>query len=349
MSNHSRIDTSSAPLQDGAWPLVNRGPHPLPWLCHEPFSEVRRLLAAAAAQGEDAHGEVLHDALSQAYAYRYGYADSPIANRVTAAEARLAVMTYALEDELLDTWLGPEVVGAVPSTQAELAAALRELITDNTALDHVLFDYIANEIGERALREFLYMEVVRNEVVDDEVALLTVGLQGPMKAAAALNHADEAGIVGGQAHLERAHTYWLRELLTGLGDEQDFLAFRERRPWFVGITSNTFNMLLLRPPLKMAAYGHFLMTESWVAAHFEHVLEAMARHGLGEHDVYFAAHARIDPFHTDELVEAVERQMPVLYERALGLVLMGARVAITAATKSYDLILAHLRELDQAR
>jgi len=51
-------------------------------------------------------------------------------------------------------------------------------------------------------------------------------------------------------------------------------AYRQTAPWFTRIGSNIFNVLLRRPAYTYRKYGYFLITESWVASHFAHLLAA---------------------------------------------------------------------------
>jgi hypothetical protein len=305
---------------------------------------------AALRDDTDQHGAVLHDGLKEIYSYELGYRDSPcFFAENDEQERRLSSAKIAYERELIDGWL-PAQRGwsahpdpAQVNDQRQLARALREVAADNLGVDHPLYDYLATEASAQAIRLFLHNEVVRNEVVDDEVALLVGGTQGLLKSAVSINLFDECG----RGTLKHFHTYWLRMLLEELGWEA-LAEYRSRRPWFAGITSNDFMMLLTRPSYRMAAYGYFLITEGWVPPHFEKLLAGKRRTGFGRdgRDIYFTAHVEIDPTHTEELIVAVENQDPAPEPHHCRQILGGVRIAIAGATAQYDRMLDYLRSLD---
>ncbi|MBC3840408.1 hypothetical protein GXW82_09790 [Streptacidiphilus sp. 4-A2] len=63
---------------------------------------------------------------------------------------------------------------------------------------HPLFEFIRDEASRAQIERFLQCELIRNEVVDDEVALLVVGLQGMQKAVAARTCGTSAGAQAGE-------------------------------------------------------------------------------------------------------------------------------------------------------
>jgi hypothetical protein len=94
-------------------------------------------------------------------------------------------------------------------------------------------------------------------------------------------------------------------LLDRLPGWETLAAYRQTAPWFTRIASNIFNVLLRRPAYTYRKYGYFLITESWVASHFAHLLAGLQRVGLDHKDigVYCEAHLTIDPHHGTELVD----------------------------------------------
>jgi hypothetical protein len=349
LKEHSRIEFSAAPLQAMAWPPVAAFQQFSP--AFEAFvgqshAEQQDTLLQLRADA-DALGELLHDGLSQANAYLYGYSDSCLhLARNRSLESALHAAKLALEDELLDHWLRIDPLPA-PAVEnpAEWLDGLQERVSDNGSVSHPLFQHLALSATYAEMQAFLAYEVVRNEVVDDEVAWLTIGKQGATKASCALNHADECGIASNRAFATRAHTYWLRELVGQLG-EDSFARVRAQRPWHTSITSNVFNALATRPGLRFAALGHFIVTESWVQAHFECVLQGLKRLGLESCKRYFWMHSHIDPEHTRELLEGIEVDLDRLSGRELSSVRAGAEIAIASAATAYDHMLAHLRALE---
>ncbi|HEV7368289.1 iron-containing redox enzyme family protein [Arenibaculum sp.] len=303
--------------------------------------ERHSLLARLHAADPERHGAFLHEALGAVYGYVYGYADSPLHLATDdALEARLLQAKLILERELEARFLQPEPVpdGLGPE---EGCAYLREFVARNRGVLHPFFDTIRDRTSPAALREFLRIEVIRNEVVDDEVALLVVGLQGAMKKVVSSNLWDECG----NGRLAGFHTYWLRRLLERTGDWDGIRAYRRKDlPWFARITSNSFNRVLTRPGLKYQAYGHFLVTEAWVLPHFERVVDGLRRVGLDHQDVgiYFNAHIRIDPHHTEELLAGLLHQRPSLSVREVAEVIRGAHAAAAAGTAMYRRLAEHL-------
>ncbi|TKD09433.1 iron-containing redox enzyme family protein [Polyangium fumosum] len=296
---------------------------------------------AALRGNADAYGAFLHGSLGTLYAYVLGYRDSPLFLATDdAVEARLHGAKIVLEREMLEHFLAPPPPPALPGRAAKLDY-LEHLAMNNPGVHDPFFDFVADRATRPALREFLRCEVTRNEVVDDEVALLSVGLQGTLKKVTASNLWDECG----NGNLVNFHTYWLRRLLERTTDWNGILRWRaEEGPWFSRISSNSFNMLLTRPGYTYRAYGSFLITEAWVEPHFERILAGLARCALDHPDiaVYFSRHVRIDPHHTAEMIAALRAQRPELSERALDEVILGAHVAIAAGTLMYRRLHEHL-------
>jgi hypothetical protein len=291
----------------------------------------------------DTHSARLHEFLSIVSAYLFGYPDSPLFRQVDdKLETQILAAKVSLERELLGYWL---TVPDVPENldQEDAAAYLEGLSKDNASLTHSLFDYIQHTADRAAVSVFLRNEVTRNEVVDDEVSMVLVGLQGPMKLAIASNLWDECG----RGRLENFHTYWLRRLLERTNDWEALIDYRNRRPWITQITTNVFNALLTRPGMRLMAYGWFLINESWVAPHFTRILDGIRRVGLSHDDIkiYFTAHVTIDPRHTDELTGALRAQRPRLSSVEIAQVLRGAHLAIAASTAQYDRMLVYLNHI----
>jgi hypothetical protein len=304
--------------------------------------EQRRELTLLRGRREE-HAERVHRYLTVIYAHRLGYGDSPCHIRADDdLEIRLEQGKVILERELM-AFLGPPSVPCVES-QEQLVAELQSLVADNPGIDHPLFSYLRDEASTVAFRTFLLNDVIRNEIVDDEVAWLVAGHQGVMKEAAAVNLFDECGR-GKQQHF---HTYWLRILLESLNGWDELLTYRsDSRPWYAGITSNVFAMLLTRSSYKWAAYGHFIITESWVPQHFEPILIGMDRVNLrvGDNDIYFTAHVQLDPTHTEELILGLQHQVPKLTADECSQILWGCRLAIAGAVEQYDRMLEYVRGL----
>jgi hypothetical protein len=79
----------------------------------------------------------------------------------------------------------------------------------------------------------------------------------------------------GNGNIDNFHTTWLRRLLKSLNKDNDIIEYRKTKPWFTSITSNSLNSLLTTVGGVYRAYGHFLITESWVAPHFTKMLIGM--------------------------------------------------------------------------
>ena len=377
-----QFETSSPPLQDRPWPYVPMFEKPPAGLTHFlglSVVEQRRMLDTLRHTPENL-AQLVNGFLGFLYGYRFGYADSPCFLQTDDdLEISLEQAKIVLERELVE-FLGVPAVPCVHS-QEELVAALQSLVADNPGIDHPLFRFLEEQASYDAVRLFLLNDVIRNEIVDDEVALLVAGQQGVMKEAAAVNLFDECGR-GKQQHF---HTYWLRILLESLEAWDALLAYRsnsplkngdrvrpkaknqlndaqckvsvplvqqtaEARPWFAGLTSNVFAMLLTRPGYKRAAYGHFIITESWVPQHFAPILQGMDRVGLrrDDNDIYFTAHITLDPTHTDELILGLTHQVPKLTPVECTQILWGCQLAIRGAVAQYDRMLAYLRDLSSA-
>jgi len=304
-----------------------------------PVEERTGRLAALRGDPEE-HGRVLHSHLGRLYTDAFGYRDSPVAASVDdRAEVARFEARLQLEGELFAHWLDPAPLPLIDDS-ASVADYLDELAATNPGVGHPLFDFLRDEASREQIEEFLLCDLIRNEVVDDEVALLVVGLQGMQKAVAAANLWDECG----RGRLENFHTYWLRRLLEASDGWDRIYEYRSTHPWFAKITSNLLAALLTRPSRKQMAFGCFLVFESWVEPHFRAILQGMERVGLTSDDltIYFAAHVAIDPRHSRELSDALRVQQPPLDARALRDVVYGAHLAADAGARQFDRMLAML-------
>jgi hypothetical protein len=227
--------------------------------------------------------------------------------------------------------------------QFEAADYLDELAETNSGVGHPLFEYLRDEASREQIERFVQCELIRNEVVDDEVALLVVGLQGMQKAVAAANLWDECG----RGKLENFHTFWLRRLLETTDGWGKLYQYREQHPWFAKLTSNTNAALLTHPSRKLMAYGCFLIFESWVEPHFVRILEGISRVGIVDEDVriYFTAHVKIDPRHSRELSDGLRMQRPLLTAEEVRQVLYGAHLAASAGEQQFNDMLTYLQSL----
>lgn len=336
-----------ARLQDRSWPPVRAfaGLDPgLDAFCCLSGPEQKAYLAARSELGE-AHDRIVHGYLSEIYGYLFGYRDGPCSVRPDDdLERRLLGAKIVLERELLDRCFDAATVPAGIGSQRDAVAYLGDLVSANPGVCHELFDYVAGAAPAAALEAFLRCELIRNDVVDDEVALLVVGLQGQMKAVAARNLWDECG----HGQLARFHTFWLRQLLDVTDGWDALVEYRATaRPWFAAITSNLNAMLLSRPPYRFMAYGCFLVFESWVEPHFRRILQGMGRVGFTHPDAcrYFSSHVLIDPLHGAQLLDGIARQRPELSAEEVAQVLRGAHLGIAAGMAQFDRMLPYLRSL----
>lgn len=368
MSTMTTGAVGSAIKQQEASPLANGRLRPLAgdaaalyeryWPPVAPFEgfdpELSAFMAASAAEQDAtlvalrrdpaAHGRFLHRNLASIYAHWYGYRDGAC-TRATDDAFELAQFAakIRLERELFEHWATPEPAPRF-TDQGAAADYLEQLAATNPGVVHPLFDYVRDHATRAQIERFLQCELIRNEVVDDEVALLVVGLQGMQKAIAAANLWDECG----RGSLEKFHTYWLRQLLRSSDGWDALYAFREGHPWFAKFTSNMNAALLTRASRKQMAYGCFLVFESWVEPHFVRILDGMTRVGLLDEDarLYFAAHVKIDPRHSRELCDGLRMQCPALSPGELDDIVLGGHLAASAGKRQFDHMLEYLRSLD---
>lgn len=338
------IVNENPPLQKYQWPLVNSFKQFDIKLLNflNDSREGKRLTLANFLHDAESHGAFINDHLGTIYSYFYGYPDSPCyLNSDIDLELSIQEAKLILEFSFIHEWLKiPEA--SFFTNQKDAFSNLKDLAINNSGVSHELFDFIEIEASKEAILEFLRLEVLRNEIVDDEVALIVVGLQGNMKKVMASNLWDECG----NGNLRKFHTYWLRQLIDSLLDWNDFLEYRSKKqPWFTKISSNSFNSLLSRPQYKFRAYGHFLITEAWVESHFVKIINGLERVGLTKSDIqiYFSAHTKIDPHHTKEIISAMEYQSPVLTLEEIREIFIGAYQAIEANLQQYKLVLKYLK------
>lgn len=289
------------------------------------------------------HGEYINRGLSQIYDYFYGYEGAPLYNRTDDdLEIKLQQIKILLERELMN-WLPlPDFPKGME--QMEAAKYINHLLETNSGWLHELYKFIEESASKKAVMHFLLTETVRTEVVDDETALMLVGTQGPIKQATVSNCWDECG----NGVFENFHTWWLRMMLEELDAWKYFEEYRENdMPWFAMISSNAYNMCLTRPGYKYAAYGDFIVGESWVPPHFARILKAMKRVGLDNKNltIYFEKHADIDPHHTKQLLDGFAYQKPALVGAEVDNVVLGSYIMITAATCQYERMLPYLASM----
>ncbi len=308
-----------------------------------PAAEQEALLAGLRRSPSE-HGRFLHRHLAEIYAHWFGYRDGAFTRRTDdQAEETLFATKIRLERELFDHWATTDPEPTFTS-QFEAADYLDELAAANPGVGHSLFEYLRDEAPREQLDRFLQCELIRNEVVDDEVAMLVVGLQGMQKAVAAANLWDECG----RGKLENFHTYWLRRLLQATNGWDALHEFRENHPWFAKFTSNMNAALLTRPSRKLMAYGCFLIFESWVEPHFVRILDGLTRVGVVDDEVriYFMAHVKIDPRHSRELSDGLRLQRPLLTPSQVRDVVHGAHLASSAGKRQFDHMLTYLKSMN---
>jgi hypothetical protein len=334
-------------LQDHYWPPVHEfarlGTRLAAFIALSPLEQADFLVRARFDR--ETHAAMIHDCLADIYAYHFGYRDGACTARTDdELEAKLLGAKLLLERELLDSWLDPAPVPHGVVTQEDAASYLAALAATNLGASHELFDFLATRASRRAIDTLLRCELIRNEVVDDEVAMLVVGLQGQLKATVSSNLWDECG----HGRLQHFHTFWLRRLLDHNDDWQEIADYRASAlPWFARITSNVNAMLLSRPAHKLMAYGCFLAFESWVEPHFRRILAGMRRVGLhdAEARVYFTSHVTIDPFHSRQLIDGLRAQCPALTPDEVTQVVRGAHLGVAAGVAQFDRMLPYLRSL----
>lgn len=338
------IINENPPLQNRKWPAVNSfnqlDIELLDFL--NSSREAKELTLSHIVRDREEHGAFINNYLGTIYSYFYSYPDSPCyLNSDVNLELSIYEAKLLLESSFIHEWLKFPKVHSFKNLE-DAISYLKELAINNVGVSHGLFDFIESDASQAAILEFLRLEVLRNEVVDDEVALIVFGLQGKMKKVMVSNLWDECG----NGNLTKFHTYWLRQLIDSLLDWNNFLLYRsEKQPWFSKISSNSFNSLLSRPQYKFRAYGHFLITEAWVKPHFDKILNGLERVGLTKSDIqiYFSAHTKIDPHHTKEIIAAIEYQSPALTLEEIREIVVGAYQAIEANLQQYKRVFNHLK------
>ena len=306
-------------------------------------SEIREKLAFLRNHDNQKHANTIFHTLGILYAHFYGYVDAPLIDNIEDIEAHFVRVKRILEDEMIRHIFKPdlsEIDLYADSTKATVTY-LKALKNHNAGVHHELFDYIKDHFTHDDMKKFLWLETMRNEVVDDEVAMMVPGTQHAMKQVLSSNLWDECG----NGKIDGFHTSWLIRLLTSENQWADFMEYRKIRPWFSMSTSHSFNSLLTTPGRNFAAYGTFLINESWVIPHFEKILSAMNRLKIGDADIriYFEAHCNIDDHHTAELIEGISNQTPELTKSQRRDVLIGAHQAIASANVMYSNLLNYFK------
>ncbi len=346
MKLYTKVDKINPNLHEHHWPPVNSLLELTPEMLDFINTDAKNMPLILQNKKSDPlyFSTFLHETLSAIYAYIFGYENSiTYISPNDLLEINLYKAKVILERELLDNWLEVDCNFPKNLNQQEASDYLYKLSKYNPAVQHPFFEYLRKEASTKSMQYFLYNEVTRNESVDDDVALLSTGLQGMMKNVAVANLWDECG----HGILENFHTYWLRRLLEKNESWEELRHYRLSQPYFSKITSNTFNMLITRSPYKFHAFGEFMITEGFVAPHFVKIIEGLKRTGLGDEDiiVYFTSHVIVDPNHTREMAIAIKEQRPMLSQEKINQIIHGSHIAIAAATKQYDLMLNYLKRL----
>jgi hypothetical protein len=308
--------------------------------------EIRERLASKRGNYHD-HANSVVLPLGVLYAHFYGYHDAPVFHGREDIDSELVRVKRVLETEMINHIFKPDLSEIDKHTSSPAAAVeyLRWLSKTNPGVHHRFFDYVRDEMSADSMKKFLWLETIRNEVVDDEVAMLVPGTQHAMKQVVSSNLWDECG----NGKIDGFHTSWLIQLLNYQDQWDEFFAFRSTRPWFSMLTSHSFNSLLTTPGRNFAAYGTFLINESWVIEHFIRIKAGMNRLGIHDEDrrIYFEAHCNIDDHHTAELIEAISKQRPPLQQHQLRDLLVGAHQAIASALVMYENNLKYFKDMDQ--
>lgn len=303
----------------------------------------QRDLLAESRKDREKHGAYINKGLTQIYDYLYGYECAPLYNTTDDdVEIKLLQIKILLERELMD-WL-PLQDFPKGMKQMEAAKYINHLLETNSGWLHEIYQFIEERASKKAVLHFLLTETVRTEVVDDETALMLVGTQGALKQATVSNCWDECG----RGVFEEFHTWWLRMMLEQTDSWEYFENFRENEmPWFAMISSNAYNMCLTRPGYKYAAYGDFIVGESWVPPHFSRILKGMKRVGYDHPDatIYFEKHAKLDPHHTKQLLDGFAFQAPELTGTEVDNMVLGSHIMIAAATSQYERMQTYLETL----
>ncbi len=290
------------------------------------------------------YDKAIMDILGVIYSLFFNYKDSPNCLIEPKNIHNVFKLKAILEDMMVNEIISPTIPDdeSIYESVDSCCEYLNDLANNNSGLNHSFFDYTKDKMDKPQWEEFLLMETIRNEVVDDEVAMMIPGLQHSMKQVMSSNLWDECG----NGNIDKFHTTWLRRLLKSLNKEQEIIRYRLNKPWFVSLTSNSLNSFLTSIGKVYQAYGHFLITEGWVAPHFSKMLVGMDRVGLTSNDVqiYFTAHKTIDPFHTAEMLSGIKQMQPKLSSQQLRGIVEGACQAISAGSLMYDKLNKHFNK-----
>ena len=288
------------------------------------------------------YSQLVMKSLGTIYAGYFGYQDSPFENADDELYLALIRLKLFLEHEMLGNIIKPQALPQINSAE-EFYEYLAPHIKETSGAHTKFFDFVAQEMTLEQMREFLLIEVIRNEVVEDEVAMIIPGLGGhALKQAMASNLWDECG----SGNIDNFHTTWLYELIEAENAWEKIIEYRKTKPWFTGIASNSFNSLLTGHKKKLRSFGHFLVTEAWVFPHFVKIIEGMNRLGIDDNRIriYFNMHIKIDPHHAEEMLTSILQNKPALGSEQLIEILQGAHQAFAAGSLMYEKLLNHFKK-----
>lgn len=330
------------------WPIVPKFKEfskDMTMLLNMPNNKLKEYFTAIHQQNFEQYSKLVIDSLTTIYSCYFCYKDSPLINNTNVSNElyfSLIKLKLILEDEMINKIIKPKEVSCdTISTLETCCEYLATYIKQNVAVNHQLFDFIAEESTFEQMQEFLLIEVIRNEVVDDEIAMMIPGLQHAMKQVIASNLWDECG----NGVIDNFHTSWLYQLVDATDSWDKIIKYRENKPWFTALIGNSFNSLLTNKVRKFQSYGHFLTTEAWAEPHFAKIIRGMNRLGIDDKKVhiYFTMHLKIDPYHTNEMLIAIAKNKPVLISNQLYDIVRGVHQAVAAGEMMYSILLDYFK------
>lgn len=305
----TRSETATAPMLDNPEPTdqgrldvltaaLIRQPDLDDWFSAVPGrpEALRQALNRAVADydgGEPEGPETLHRTLASLYEMHVlGHHRLPSVNQF---DPTLAMVMRELERAWERFESHRTVLGAPPADPDDFCVWMKEAVTTHPATDHPLFRFLEEEATAAQLRHFFRNESAVDTRFDDLVALMQVGMDGPMKMELAENYWDEMG--NGEACL--VHTTLFEQLIHELeATTQSPGTVSDPLCWQSFACGNLLLQVSLNRRLVHRALGAMGTIEMAAPTRFRRLVRGFERLGISHRArTYHLLHIAIDTRH----------------------------------------------------
>ncbi|WP_314176394.1 iron-containing redox enzyme family protein [Streptomyces winkii] len=298
-------------------------------------------LAFREGGGDAAAHELLHDVLTDVYAYEFSQAAASSPDQDT--QPVIKDVTSILENALLEAEfrrIPEERLKDYPTGGKEYVRWLKALIQDHPASSHPMYaTYLGTSASAEDMRFLLAQETCLDPRFDDILAVMQIGAKGPEKMEIAGNYWDEMG----NGEFDEVHTTLFSQCLESVGADQEYIdgnLLLEAKE-----CGNISAAIALTRRHYLRAIGYFGVTEFLAPRRFRELVTAWDRLGLpAEGKTYHDVHIGVDARHAagwykNVIGPVVERDPAAGREIALGTL-----VRLNTSERYLDRVLEHCQK-----